>query len=178
VTYDALTESTRLIGGAPVAGRERLTRRRRLLAVAVDVDDDIAVTEFVRRAHGGAEWQAHVLRLVAGNWALVGGGGYRTDQLDALSDSPTREELGGCARSDGAGGVAIRDGREPHGADRWLSYATILTTDDVDHLEVDNRRTIARPAHGRSAVVWRGHQPLSVTAVGHNGEIIATLQLR
>ena len=92
MSYAALPESLRLIAGAPVAGAERLTRRRHFLPVAVDVDDDIAVTVFLRRTHGGAEWQSHVLLRTRGEWQLLGGGGLGPDDLDVLTRVPTAAE--------------------------------------------------------------------------------------
>lgn len=72
MAYDRLAESVRLINRGPVAGAEALSRRRRFLPVAVDVDGDVAVTVFLRRAHGGAEWEQHVLAESGAQWFLLG----------------------------------------------------------------------------------------------------------
>ncbi len=176
MAYDRLAESLRLIDGGLVAGAEPLTRRRRWLPVAVDVDTDVAVTVFLRRAHGGAEWESQVLSGVGG-WHLLGGGAAGGDPLDVLTRIPTRDELGGYARSDGAGGVLEGRGRALLRAGRWVNHAIIETTADVASIAVDGRRRITRPAHGRIAVVWSGHRRLRVDIAGRGGELLDTVRI-
>lgn len=169
MTYDRLAESLRLIGGGAVAGADRLTRRRRFLPVAVDVDDDIAVTVFLRRAHGGAEWETHVLSRAGADWRLLGGGGWGPDSLDVLTHAMTSTELGGVAQADGAGAVSTGAG--------WIRYSMIRTTSDVEGVLVGSRRAL-RPEHGHMAVVWRDRLRLPVTVVGRGGRTLQDLELR
>jgi hypothetical protein len=49
LVYDALAESVRLLEGAPPASEARLSRRVRHLPLALDRDDDVAATMFLRR---------------------------------------------------------------------------------------------------------------------------------
>lgn len=176
MAYDRLAESLRLIDGGPVAGAEPLTRRRRHLPVAVDVDGELAVTVFLRRAHGGAEWEFHALSKAAGQWRVLGGGGHGRDPLDVLTRVPTRDELGGYAQSDGAGGGVLEGWAGTSArSERWMSYAIFMTTVDVAGVSIEGRRTIARPAHGRIVVVWSGHRGLPVSVMGRGGEVLDTL---
>jgi hypothetical protein len=177
VTYDALAESLRLIDGGPIAGSEPLTRRHRVLPVALDVDVDIAVTVFLRRAHGGAEWQNHLLSRGSEGWHLLGGGGWGFDDLDVLTRVRTSVELGGPARASGAGGVAVSRNDLPTSRARWLSYAMIDTTAAVDRVSLSGLRTVVRPVHGHIVVIWRGAERVSATVLGGSGQTLCTLQL-
>lgn len=168
MTYDRLAESIRLIDGGPLAGAEALTRRRRFLPVAVDVDGDIAVTVFLRRAHGGAEWEQHVLIACESRWSLLGGGGSGLEELDVLTH-PVPVAAGHFLQEDGSGGVATDSG--------WIQYALLFSGPKVNLVLVDRRREIRPPQHGRMAIVWRGHQRVSVTALDHRGQELETLRL-
>jgi hypothetical protein len=148
-----------------------------VLAVAVDVDDDIAVTVFLRRAHGGADWQTHLLARSDRGWRILGGGGWGLDDLDALTRVAGSTELGGPARADGAGGVAVSRPDLANSRARWLSYTMVRTSPDVHSLVVSGRRTIIRPAHGRIAVVWRGRQRLPATVLGGDGRPLCSMRL-
>ena len=177
MTYDWLAESLRLIEGGDVAGAEPLTRRRRFLPVAVDVDDDIAVTVFLRRAHGGAEWENHTLSRTVDGWRLLGGGGSGPDDLDVLTHVITADELGGPVRADSAGASAIGTSSRPLSGARWVRYSIITTTEDVRGVVVPGGRVVDRPAHGYIAVVWRDDARLPVTIVGHDGQSLCDLEL-
>jgi hypothetical protein len=74
VTYDPLAESRRLIKSGLPPTAEPLTRRRRFVALAVDVDGDAAATVFARRG-AGTDWlEEHLLYCHDGAWAVHGGG--------------------------------------------------------------------------------------------------------
>lgn len=178
MAYDALVESLRLISGDAVAGAERLTRRRRFLPVAVDVDDDIAATVFLRRAHGGAEWATHLLSRTRSGWQLLGGGGWGLDSLDVLTHVVTANELGGPARADGAGAVWVGKSERPPSGGRVLRYSILETTDDVHSVTVAARHSVVRPAHGYIVVVWRDKARVPVTLVGHDGQSLGNFDLR
>lgn len=168
VAYDRLAESIRLICGGPVAGAERLTRRRRFLPVAVDVDDDIAVTVFLRRAHGGAEWETHVLTRGASGWSLLGGGGSGIEGLDVLMHCPPLEP-DHVLQEHGSGGVA--DGPT------WIQYAQLCASSTVDRVMVDRRREMRPPPHRRLAIVWRGRQRIQVAALNDGGQQLETFHV-
>ena len=164
MAYDRLAESIRLINGGPVAGAEALSRRRRVLPVAVDVDGDIAVTVFLRRAHGGAEWEEHVLTGGESRWFLLGGGSCGLEQLDVLT-RPAPVDDGHFIQEDGGGGVAA--------GNDWIQHAQLCTDPAVDRVLVDHGRVIRTPRHGRVAIVWRGNRPISVTASDRSSSDIA-----
>jgi hypothetical protein len=66
VSYDALTESVRLLEGAALPKDARLSRRVRFLPLAVDRDDDVAATWFLRRGVSGSCLEVHALELAKG----------------------------------------------------------------------------------------------------------------
>lgn len=177
MAYDELGESIRLIDGAPVAGRNRLTRRRRFLPVAVDIDQDVAVTVFLRRAHGGAEWQEHTMSCTAQGWRILGGGGWGVDSLDVLTSVPTSDELGGYAEADGGGSTNVSRTERPASGARWVHYALIRTSVEVTGVAVGSERVISPPDHGRVAVVWRDRHRMPVSILGSNGEVLQRIDL-
>lgn len=168
MTYDQLVESLHLIDGGPVAGPVALSRRRRFLPVAADVNGDVAVTVFLRRAHGGAEWEEHVLARTGTRWSLLGGGGGGGEELDVLlRPAPLRE--GHFVESNSGGGC--RAGR------RWVAYALINVVPAVDRVLVEDDRQIRPPSHGRLAIVWTGNRPISITALDQHGQALETLRV-
>ncbi|WP_214055577.1 hypothetical protein [Nocardioides aquaticus] len=177
MTYDELGESIRLIEGVPVAGRERLTRRRRFLPVAVDVDHDVAVTIFLRRAHGGAEFQEHTLARTGEGWRRLGGGGWGVESLDELTSVPTFEELGGYAAVEGGGSSSVSLLERPASGARWVHHALIRTTGAVTAVTVGAERVVTVPEHGRVAVVWRDRPQMQVSLLGPRGEVFQRLKL-
>lgn len=168
MAYDPLEESIRLINGEPVAGAEKLTRRRRFLPVAVDVDGDIAVTMFLRRAHGGAAWEQHVLRATKSRWSVLGGAGSGLEELDVLTH-PAPVGAGHFLQEDGSGGAAA--------ASAWIQYALLRCDPRVALVLVDHRRELSRPQHGRMVIVWSGRRGVAVTALGHRGQELESLLL-
>lgn len=80
--------------------------------VSVDVDGDVAVTVFLRRAHGGAEWEEHVLTGSGSRWSLLEGGGGGHEELDVLTH-PAPVDGGHFIQEDGGGGVAAGHGWIP-----------------------------------------------------------------
>ena len=70
--YDCLAESLRLLEGAPVSCRARLSRRVRHLPLAVDWDTDVPATMFLRRGVSGVPLvDIHTLEMVGGRWRLA-----------------------------------------------------------------------------------------------------------
>lgn len=88
MAYDAVVESLRLIESRVLTPATRLSRRRRYLAMAVDVADDLAVTMFARRSVGCNVEEIHVFALHGSDWTLLGGGGGPLDD-NALDYRPT-----------------------------------------------------------------------------------------
>ena len=76
MSYDARTESLRLLQGEAPANHARLSRRVRHLALAVDRDGDVAATMFLRRGISGAPMlEVHTFEQSSDGWRLLGGGG-------------------------------------------------------------------------------------------------------
>ena len=170
MSYDALTESLRLLDGAPPAQIARLSRRVRFLALAVDRDGDVAATIFLRRGVSGeALLDTHVLERTADRWRLLGGGGGPGDH--ALGARPGSVEIG-IAVCHGAGGVARSGNRllPWRRRDGWTSFAEIRAAREVAVLRV-GERIVPVAAHGCAVVVWT-RRPPRVQALDADGAVL------
>jgi hypothetical protein len=158
VSYDALAESLRLLGGAPPSQVARVSRRIRFFPLAVDRDGDVAATLFLRRGVSGAALlDTHVLELTADRWHLLGGGGGPGDH--ALAPRPGLAEIG-AAVCPGAGGVARSGNRllPWRRRDGWISFAEVRAAREVAVLQVGSR-LVPVPAHGCAVVAWTSRPP-------------------
>src|SRR3954451_15064569 len=75
VAYEVKAESRRLIADGLPDRPVQLSRRRRFAPVAVDVDDDVACTLFVRRGVGCFWDETHLLVRDDNGWSYQGSGG-------------------------------------------------------------------------------------------------------
>ncbi len=174
MAYDVLAESRRLLAGGVPEVPLKLTRRRRFIPVACDVDGDVAATLFVRRGVSGNPWlEAWALERRDGDWVVLGGGSG--DGHDELFER--RDQIEGIAVSYG-GGWTIRggDGLLPL-LRRGVSHATMRLASQVAALDVADRR-IEVPSHGLAIVVWASRRPPSVAGLSANGEPLAAVPLR
>jgi hypothetical protein len=170
VSYDRLEESVQLIESGPPTVPARLSRRRRFLPLAVDVDGDTAVTVFLRRGAGYAELEGHVLTRRRGTWVLHGGGGGG-ESYDELVRPRSVAELGGYGSRSAGGGVMVSEW--PH---RWLAWSWFDLVPEVAVLEVEGRR-VTVPWHHHAAVIVHGERTVPVTlldATGARLEVIPT----
>jgi hypothetical protein len=175
VSYDHLTESVRLLDGAELPAVVRLSRRVRHVPLAVDRDDDVAVTVFLRRGVSGMPLvESHTLELTESGWRVLGGGGGPADMV--VGPRPSLAELGGPAVSPGGGGTArTRSGLL--GLRRgWVSYAELRLAREVAVLQVDDRCVPFAP-HGCAVVVWAGDVP-DVRALDEAGSRLGRVELR
>lgn len=177
MAYDALVESVRLIETRVTAQQESLTRRHRFRAVGVDVDGDFAGTVFIRRAHGGAEWDYNLLSRCGGSWRLHGGGGGGLDNLDVLKHEFSHAELGGYDRAHGGAGSLVEASDGNVSRDRWVQLAVIETAPSVVDILLSNGRIRPRPTHGYITVVWEGRTPLRGELRGDDGRGLSTVEL-
>jgi hypothetical protein len=170
VSYDALAESVRLLGGAPASHDARLSRRVRFVPLAVDRDDDVAATMFLRRGVSGVPvMEVHTLELIDGGWRLLGGGGGSGDE----ASDPRRPlaDLGALAVSHGGGGTArTRSSRFGFGRDGWVSWAELRLAAEVAALRVADRLLLV-PGHGSAVVVWTRRTP-RVAALDASGTVL------
>ena len=176
MAYDALGESRRLLADGPPDTPFRLTRRRRFLPVACDVDGDVAATLFVRRGVSGNPWlELWALRFVEGEWTLLGGGAgdHYEDLFEPRLD---QEALGGLARPYGTTSSRIDPGRMvPWGA-KFAHHATIRLAAGVETLAVADRR-IRVAGHGVAVVTWRARRPPVVRALDVEGRSLGEVAL-
>lgn len=156
--YDRLVESVRLLEGMPPANEARLSRRVRHMALAVDRNEDVAATMFLRRGVNGVpEIDVHVLELTDNGWRMLGGGsgpgGHALTPRPHLADSDTP------GKSHGSGKIARQD--------NWIRWAELRLVEEVALLHVDDRQ-LPVPAHGVAVVVWTEQAP-SVMAIDSKG---------
>jgi hypothetical protein len=170
VAYDPLVESVRLIDSGPSAAPLRLSRRRRFIPLAVDVDDDVAATVFLRRGAGADSLEGHLLTRESGTWRRHGGGGG-SESLDELVRPRSVTDLGDYGRVSGGAGVLVQANPRI-----WLEYAWLELAPDVVTVVVD-RRTIAVPWHHHAAVVRRSGRAQQATLIGADGMTLARLLL-
>lgn len=170
MAYDPLRESVRLIDTGPPTTPLRLSRRRRFIPLAVDVDDDIAATVFLRRGAGTDCLEGHLLTRKRGTWRLHGGGGG-SETLDELVRPRSVTDLGGYGRVTGGAGALVT--AHPR---LWLEYAWLAVVADVMTVVVGGR-SIAVPWHHHAAVLWRGGRAPDVTLIGADGETLGHLSL-
>lgn len=170
MVYDALLESVRLIDSGLPATPLRLSRRRRFIPLAVDVDDGVAATVFLRRGAGAASLEGHLLTRQSGSWRVHGGGGG-SQTLDELARPRSVTELGGFGRAHRGAGVLVT--ANPH---RWLEYAWLELVPEVVAVVVGDR-TIAVPWHHHAAVVRPSGRAQRVTLIGAAGETLGQLTL-
>lgn len=165
MAYDAVVESRRLIlEGAPDTPF-RLSRRRRFIPLAVDVDGDVAATLFVRRGVSGTpNLEAWALEKRDGEWVVLGGGGGGYDELftpRATVDSDVLR-LGE--------GWTLRAGHHllpwPR---RGISHAQMRLGPRVAELQIDRRRLAVAP-HGVAIVVWGDRNQPTIRALDAAGE--------
>lgn len=186
MAYDALAESLRLLESRELAPVTRLSRRRRHVAMAVDVADDIAVTMFVRRSVGCIVEEIHVLARHAGEWFLLGGGGgpaaddaleYRPAELDrGLHRTPGVDPR--VLSLEGSGG--IWDGRARRrpwpSRGRWINYGTMQVNADVARVATNDRQ-VAVPWHGRVVIAWPGRRPQELAVLDNEGRRLGKVTL-
>ncbi|WP_222195103.1 hypothetical protein [Modestobacter italicus] len=176
MSHDPLTESLALIEHGLRSDATRLSRRRRSLAVAVDVDGDVACTLFVRRSVGYVANEAHLLERRGTAWHLLGGGGGGWPD-DGLADRPAAEQLGALVAVRGGGSVLRGPTRRmPWGA-RYARYAQLRAGAEVHTVVVGAVRELLVPRHGNLVVVWRGRRPPSVTAHDGSGQLLGSVLL-
>lgn len=175
MSYDALAESVALLEGARPADRAWLSRRVRFLPLAVDRDDDVAATMFLRRGVSGVPLlDVHTLELVEGAWRRLGGGSGPGDEL--TDPRPRLADLGSPAWSPGGGGTArTARGRFGRLRDGWLSWAELRVAEEVSVLRVGTR-LVPVAAHGCAVVVWT-RQPPRVAALAASGAVLGAVGL-
>ncbi|SEK65223.1 hypothetical protein SAMN04515665_10424 [Blastococcus sp. DSM 46786] len=175
MAYDALAESIALIERGVPEAPPRLSRRRRFAALAVDVDGDVACTLFARRSVGYVAEETWVLVRRGQEWVLLGGGGSGFED-DDLADRPDAAALSGQLLLTGSGSVLRNGGRSlPWGA-RYVSYARVRASREVDRLVVGARR-LAVPRHGHLVVVWAGRRPPTAEALARDGRRLESRRL-
>lgn len=171
--YDALAESVCLLEGAPPASEARLSRRVRHLPLALDRDDDVAATMFLRRGVSGVpELDVHTLELTDRGWRLLGGGGGPSEQT--LIARPPLGDSEAPGESHSGGGTARMSSRRlGWRQNNWVRWAELRLAQEVTVLRVDDRR-LAVAAHGMAVVVWTKHAPV-VTAVDSTGVVLGAV---
>lgn len=172
MAYDRLVESRKLIEQGAPDTPFRLSRRRRFIPLAVDVDHDVAATLFVRRGvSGNPNLEAWTLERRDGAWVVLGGGGG--DGHDELF--APRDAMEGHHRHLG-GGWTLRDAdRLMPWPRRGISHAELRLGAQVAALQIDDRRVEVAP-HGVAIVVWRSPKPPAIRLLNPTGELLDTVR--
>lgn len=173
MAYDRLIESRKLIADGVPETPFRLSRRRRFIPLAVDVDGDVAATLFVRRGvSGNPHLEAWALERRNGDWVVLGGGGG--DGYDELFEP--REFMEGHIRRLG-GGWTLRGADRPlPWPRRGISHAEMRLGAQVAVLKVGHRRIEVAP-HGVAIVVWRSRKAPTIDVLSPNGELLDSVRL-
>lgn len=173
MAYDRLAESRRMIAEGVPEMPFRLTRRRRFIPVAFDVDGEVAATLFLRRGVSGNPWlEAWALERRDGDWTILGGGSG--DGYDHVFEP--RESLDGLFVSYGSGWTTRSAGRSLPGFG-GISNAEMRLGSQVAALRVRNR-TIEVPSHGVAIVVWPTRRRPRIMALASAGEPLGEISLR
>jgi hypothetical protein len=169
MAYDALEESLKLLADGPPLSPGQLTRRRRFVPMAVDRDDDVAVTLFARRGVSGQPLdESWVLELRDGEWKILGGGSG-TAPDDLLAARPPAAQLGEIVQEHGVGSsLRNADRIVPWGA-KHVSYAHLRVAAEVGHVLAAGR-SIQVASHGHMVVVWSSRRPPLVAVFNCGGE--------
>lgn len=178
MAYAALEESVRLLEGldAP-ASALHLSRRIRHLPVAVDREDDVAVTMFLRRGVNGEPWiDVHSLARGEGGWRLLGGGGGNADD-NLITDGRGAADEAGLACSLGGGGTVLNGDRLMPWAAKWVWWAELRMAAEVATLRVGDR-SVTVAAHGLAVIVWRSRQPPRAGALAADGQELGQVRIR
>jgi hypothetical protein len=172
VAYDRLAESRKMIAEGVPDIPFKLTRRRRFIPVAFDVDGDVAATVFLRRGVNGNPWlESWNLERRDGQWTILGGGAG--DGYDEVFEP--RQSIEGLSVSYGSGWTA-RDAGRLLPSRRGISRAEMRLAPQVAALRVA-KRTIKIPPHGMAIVVWSSRRPPTVTALSSAGEPLGEISL-
>lgn len=165
MAYDQLVESRRLIAEGPPDTPYRLSRRRRFIPLAVDVDGDVAATLFVRRGvSGNPHLEAWALERREGDWVVLGGGSG--DGFDELFEP--RDAMEGQLRRLGGGWTLRGSDRLLPWPRRGISHFEMRLGARVASLEVGQRRVEVAP-HGVAIVVWRSRNPPTIRLLAATG---------
>lgn len=174
MAYDRLVESQKLIADGVPDTLFRLSRRRRFIPLAVDVDGDVAAKLFVRRGvNGNPHLEVWTLEQQRGDWVVLGGGGG--DGYDELFEP--RAAMEGHHQSLG-GGCTLRGGNRPlPWPRRGISHAELRLGTQVAALDVDQRRIVVAP-QSVAVVVWRSSNPPTIHLLASTGELLETIRPR
>ena len=180
--YDLVAEAQRVLADGEAAARSailagpppRLSRRRRLVPMAADVDCDAAAVLFARRGVSGQPCFELLLFDQAGDggWQFAGGSGGSAED-DVLAERPPAYVLGGPLRWEGGGScrsdLAPRIGLRRR---RWLNHAQVRAAAEAHEVHVRGsrgERVLPVWRHGQLVVVWRGRGAPELTARDAHG---------
>lgn len=180
--YDLVAEAQRVLACGPVPARSpvladpppRLSRRRRLIAMAADVDADAAAVLFARRGVSGQPCFELLLLEWDGEWRLAGGSGGSAED-DVLAQRPPASVLGGPLRWEGGGSCRSHLGSRLRPR-RWLHHAQVRAAAEAHQVDVRARRTertLPVWRHGQLVVIWHGRSAPELTARDAEGRPLA-----
>lgn len=177
MAYDPLAESRKMLADGVPPVTFRLSRRRRFLPVAFDVDGDAAATLFIRRGVSGDPWlESWTLVRRDGEWKLLGGGSGNGHD-DLFEPRPPIYELEAPTRLLGSGATDSNANRKMPWGRKLIHTAQLRCAAEVERLDLGGRR-IAVQDHGVVTLVWTQRRAPRCLAVAGTGEIVGEVPLR
>lgn len=153
----------------------RLSRRKRLVAVSVDREGDVAAVLILRRSVGATVWDdVHWVHGRDG-WTLIGWGSGGDGSSVELDPRPPVGELGDHVRE--LGGSSTRSPIRQWGRYLWVRSVHLRLSADVQRLSVSKGRTsrdLPVTGHGHTVAVWSGQTP-TLTAYAGDGSVLVRL---
>jgi len=174
MAYDVVQESRTMLSSGVPEMTFNLTRRRRFIPLAFDIEGDAAATLFVRRGVNGNPWlEAWTLEQRDGEWFLLGGGsgdGYEEifEPRDSIADLAVRY---------GSGWTARGAGRMIPWPRKGVNHVEMRLASEVASLRVGNR-SIEVPAHGLAIVMWQTRRPPLPLAIDADGKQLGAVPLQ
>lgn len=154
---------------------QRLSRRKRLVAVSVDREGDVAAVLLLRRSVGANVWDdVHWVHRRDG-WTLIGWGSGGGGTLVELGPRPPAGELGDHVCE--LGGSSTRSPIRQWGRHVWVRSVHLQLSAEVDRLTVSKGRTsreLSVAGHGHTVAVWSGQTP-TLTAYAGDGSVLVRL---
>lgn len=177
VVIDPVPESVRLMERGLSADPPWLSRRRRHVALAVDVNGPLACTVFMHRYNSGQlERRVHVFTRRDGVWRSAGGEHRSAVAEDGLSDRPRAAALGSVVVEEARGAVQTNADRVFPWPRRYIGYALLRAADEVDSVTFDDRRLVV-PRHGHVVAVWNSSRTPRPVAYDAHGAALGSLVL-
>lgn len=167
--------------GLPTTVPRELSAEDRLIPLAADVNDSVAVTMFVRalqwgRLAGMPGIEEAQFQRRDGTWAYLGGGSGGPFDDYPLSDRPPAASQHGHLRHLGGGEVCLKGARRFPWPDRHAFHVMLQASAEVHQLQAGTR-VLDVPFHGYAVLTWVNRRGPTVVALAQDGTRLASMAL-